>query len=147
MASLISDSEKAVLTGIFDSIFDTFSRRIVIYKESTKIPITDPDSSSFLFGFGENQAEDVFTYVEVTGVYPAVIRYKHQNIELGHEITAYAPLGEVSIKVREDCRNFINNGKTQRVVFDDKTFILDAEEQKQNFLDSNFWIFKLKTVK
>ncbi len=146
MASLISNSEKSVLTGIFDSIFDTFSRTIVVYKESTKIPI-QVNPSNFLYGFGENQGEDSFSFVEVTGVYPAVIRYKHQNVELGREINVYIPIGEVSIKVRKDCRDFINNGKTDKIVFDDKTYILDSEEKKQNFLDSNFWVFNLKTIK
>ena len=147
MPSLISPTERAVLTGIFDNIFDTFSRTIVVYKESTKVLNSSVDSSNFIFGFGESQSQDVYTYSEVTGVFPAVVRYKHQNIELGAEITAYIPVGEVRIKVREDCRDFINNGKTEKIVFDDKTYVLDSEEKKRTFLDSQFWVFNLRTVK
>ena len=37
MASLISTTEKNVLTGIFGDIFDTFQRSITIHKEPKKI--------------------------------------------------------------------------------------------------------------
>lgn len=146
MPSLISDSERAILTGLFDNIFETFSRTITIYKESSKTELSF-NPNNFILGFGENQGESAYSYSEITGVYPAVIRYKHQNIELSKEIDVYIPIGEVSIKVRKDCRDFINNGKTEKIVFDDKTFILYSEEKKQNFLDSNFWVFNLRTIK
>lgn len=147
MPSLISPSERQVLTGIFNDIFDTFQRTIVIYKESTKIPVNPQPQG--LFGFGDSQAQDNYTYSEVTGVFPAVVRYQsiEQPMNLNPEIVSYIPGGEVTIKVRKDCRDFINNGKTEKLLIDERIFMLDGEERKQTFLDSEFWVFKLKTSK
>ena len=50
MASLISDTEKANLTGIFGDIFDTFKRDVIIHKEPTKV-VTDVNINQ-IFGYG-----------------------------------------------------------------------------------------------
>jgi len=147
MPSLISTTERAILTGIFVDIFDTFQRRIVVYKEPVKTLRTTLNANNLIFGFGESQTEDAFSYSEVTGVFPAVIRYATQDTELEKTSSVRLSEGEVSIKVKRDCRDFINTGKTEKFVFDDKTFLLMDEERKQTFLDSEFFIFKLKTVK
>jgi hypothetical protein len=148
MPSLISTTEKTVLTGIFGDIFDTFARDIVVYKEpiKTAIPV---NPGNFVYGFGEEQGQDSFTYTEVTGVFPAVVRYgtQPQDVTQNADINAYIADGEVSIKVRKNCRDFINNGKTEKIVFDDRTFFLDSDEKKQTFLSSEFFIFKLKATK
>lgn len=148
MPSLISETEKAVLTGIFGDIFDTFQRSIVVYKEPIKT-IVSVTPSNFVYGFGDSQAEDTYTYTEVTGVYPAVVRYGMQPQELtqNDDIKAFISAGEVTIKVRQDCRDFINLGKTEKIVFDNRTFFLDSDEKKQTFLSSEFYIYKLKAAK
>lgn len=148
MPSLISDTEKAVLTGIFGDIFDTFQRSIVVYKEPIKTAV-QVNPSNFVYGFGESQAEDAYTYTQVTGVFPAVIRYGNspQDVTQNTDLNAYISAGEVNIKVRPDCRDFINNGLTEKIVFDDRTFTVDSEERKQMFLNSEFYIFKLKATK
>ena len=48
MPSLISETEKNNLTGIFNDIFDTFKREIVIHKEPKKV-ISQVNTAS-LFG-------------------------------------------------------------------------------------------------
>lgn len=147
MPSLISETEKNVLTGIFNDIFDTFQRAIVVYKEPIKTQVS-VQPSNLIYGFGESQAEDAYTYSEVTGVFPAVVRYAGlQGVTQNSELVAMIPEGEVSIKVRKDCRDFINDGKTEKFVFDDRVFFLDSEEKKQTFLSSEFFIFKLKATK
>lgn len=147
MPSLISATEKAVLTGIFGDIFDTFARSIIVYKEPIKTAVPSVSSSNMIYGFGESQGEDTYVYTEVTGVFPAVIRYKEQGIEENPEINAYISNGEVTIKVKRDCRDFIMTDKTEKIGFDNRTFILDGDERKQMFLDSEFYIFKLKATK
>ena len=146
MASLISATEKAVLTGIFGDIFDTFSRNITIHKEPLKTFRT-VDTSNLMYGYGENQLEEQFDYTPVSGVYPAIIRYGTQKITRGDEINVYFPDSEVTIKVKKEARDFINSGETPKITFDDREFTIDAEEKKQTFLDSQFYRFKLKSVK
>ena len=37
MPSLISTAERAILTGTFQDVFDTFKRAIVVHKEPIKV--------------------------------------------------------------------------------------------------------------
>jgi hypothetical protein len=149
MASYISDTEKTALVAVFNRIFETFEQNIIVYKESIKNPINNTDSNNFVFGFGDGQGENAYSYTQVTGVYPALIRYpqKNQNIALEQYSNSFISDGDVSIKVERDCRDFINSGKTEKFVIHDRTFILDSEEQKQTFLGTEFYVYKLKAAK
>lgn len=147
MPSLISATERAVLTGIFDDIFDTFKRDIVIFKEPLQTTVT-PQPTDGLFGFGPDQTNSLYDYTEVSGIYPAVIRYTpFQTTDIHPEIVAGISAGEVSIKVRRDARDFINTGKTTKIIVDGRTFLLDTDERKQSFLDSAYYVFYLKATK
>jgi hypothetical protein len=146
MPSLISETERANLTGIFNDIFDTFQRRIVIYKEPIRTRVA-VNPENMVYGFGESQGEDAFTYTQVTGVYPATVRYADQPTTKPTDIPSQIPKGQISIKVKRDCRDFINSGITEKIVVDEKTWVIDGDERKQSFLDSEFWVFLLKTVK
>lgn len=151
MPSLISPTERANLTGIFNDIFDTFQRTIVIYKESLKVPNSNALPENFAFGFGENQANDAYTYIERTGIYSATIRYATSASENAFkrlpDTNVWIPEGGCSIKVKRECRDFINDGKTEKVIVDEKTYYLNSEERKQMFLDSEFWVFVLQPRK
>jgi hypothetical protein len=146
MPSLVSTTERAILTGIFNNIFDTFQRPIIIYKEPIKTSVS-VSPASMVFGFGESQGEDNFNYTEVSGIYPAVIRYQEQITDLNGDLNAFLSAGTVHVKVRGDCRDFINQGKNEKFVVDGRTFYLDGDEKKQTFLDSEFYIFSLKATK
>jgi hypothetical protein len=146
MPSLVSENERAILTGIFNNIFDTFQRQIIVYKEPIKSRVSVP-AASMVFGFGESQEQDNFTYTEVTGVFPAVIRYQQQDIDFVGDLNSFISAGRVLVKVKPDCRDFINEGKTEKFMLDNRTFYLDGDEKKQTFLDSEFYIFTLKATK
>ncbi len=150
MPSLISTTERANLTGIFNDIFDTFQRPITVYKEPIKVAQTI-DSTEFVYGFGDEQVSQAYTYVERTGVYAATIRYPHSidtnSFTNNKDVNIKIPEGWVSIKVKEDCRNYINDGKTDKIIVDAKTYYLDSDERKQAFLDSEFWVFVLKPTR
>ena len=145
MPSLISSSELATIATTLDDVFDTRARRLVVYKESlkTSVPI---DPANMVFGFGESQQQDAFTYTEVTGVYSAVGVYqlKQQNVQFQPEIMARILDGDLTIKVRQDCRDYINNGKVEKFLFDDQTFLQNGEEIK---ISDQFWLFSLKGTK
>lgn len=146
MPSLISATERANLTGIFGDIFDTFSRQMIVYKEPIKVR-TSYDPANMVFGFGESQQEQPQTYTEVTGVYPAKILYKGQGARFVPDLDAQIPEGGCSVKVRLDAKDFIVNGKTEKLIVDGKTYKLDSEDQARTFLDSNFYVFILRLVK
>ena len=148
MSSYISDTEKAAVVTIFDNIFDTFTQRLVIYKESLKTSNSN-NNANFSFGFGESQADEAFTYTEVTGVFPANIRYPSSIQEESYDTDSnvYLPDATVKIKVKRDCRDFINNGKTEKFLIHDRYFILDSEEERKTFLGTEFYTFKLRSIK
>jgi len=145
MASLISTTEKNVLTGIFGDIFDTFQRSITIHKEPKKI--IEEINLDGVFGYGEYSQAANYTYVSVSEVYPAVIRYandaEHKEVD---DITSNIPFGHATIKVKEDARDYIKNGKTEKITFDDKTFELASSDKVQRFLDSEYFVFLVKST-
>lgn len=145
MASLISQEERTVLTGIFGDIFDTFKRDIVIYKEPKKV-IQQINLES-VFGYGEFSTPANYEYIPVTGIFPAVIRYASDNeYKEVDSITSNIPFGHATIKVKKNAREFINIGKTEKITFDDKTFELSSSDKVQRFLDSEHYIFLVKST-
>jgi hypothetical protein len=146
MPSLISETEKNNLTGIFNDIFDTFKREIVIHKEPKKI-ISQVNTSS-LFGYGDPASSINYSYTPVSGVFQATIRYNlDQETERLADIPSQVSIGGVFIKVQEPARNYINKGKTERITFDNKSFKVVSEDANKSFLNSKFYVYKLESTK
>ena len=146
MPSLISEIEKNNLTGIFNDIFDTFKREIVIHKEPKKI-ISQVNTSS-LFGYGDPASSINYSYTPVSGVFQATIRYNlDQETERLADIPSQVSIGGVFIKVQEPARNYINKGKTERITFDNKSFKVVSEDANKSFLNSKFYVYKLESTK
>lgn len=146
--NLISSIELAGLISGFNDIHETFSSRLAVYKEPIKTAVSI-DPTNFLFGFGESQAADAYTYTEVSGVYPATVRYSDPqgvNIDLNTDINSYISNGGCVVKVKQDARDFIMNGKTEKFILDNRTWYLDSEDTKSVFIDDKY-IFKLKATK
>ena len=146
MPSLISETEKNNLTGIFNDIFDTFKRDIVVHKEPKKV-ISQINTSS-LFGYGDPASSVNYTYQPVSGVFQATIRYNlEQETERLGDIPSQVSVGGVFIKVQETARDFINKGKTEKVTFDNKSFKVISEDANKSFLNSKFYVYKLEATK
>ena len=146
MASLISDSEKKVLSGVFDDVFDTFKREIVVYKEPVKVLSSVSEAAKFGYGDASNQTN--YTYTSQTGVYSAIIRYNdNQQENYNQNIGAGFSAGDVRIKVKKDCRDFIEKGKTEKITFDNKSWNVGSEDSVKRFLDSEFFVYYLERTK
>lgn len=151
MSSLISSTEMNDATGVFSNIFDTWSRNIIIFKEPIKQQIIPQDGNA-IFGFGPTQSTELYTYIPVTGVFPAIIRYndryatRDKSDQFQPEIDEYISEGPMSIKVRQDCMDFISNsGKTVKIQIDNQDYILDGVDFKEDyFWGSQFFIFDLE---
>jgi hypothetical protein len=144
MPSLISATETAFITGMLGNIFDTRARNIIIYKASLRIP-APYTPASMVYGFGESQQADAFTYQDVSGIYPVVVVYqKGVTIQDNSEIMSRISAKEVRIKVRKDTRDYINDGETKKYVFDQRTFYPNGEEIKIN---DQYWLFDLIETK
>lgn len=145
MGSLISSNERTILTGIFDDIFDTFQRSVIIYKEPKKV--IQQINLDGVFGYGEYSMPANYEYIPVTGSFPAVIRYANDaEYKEVDEFTSNIPFGHATVKVKENARDFIKNGKTEKITFDDKTFELASSDKVQRFLDSEYYIFMVRST-
>ena len=147
MASLISNAEKAVLTGIMDDLFDTFKRTIVIHKESKKTisSVIDLDA---VFGYGDNQPNSSYTYTAVNQAFEAIIRYnKVQGDDgVGGLNVSYVD-GLCQIRLKEDGHNYIKSGKVEKITFDNKVFKIVGSYRVKFFLDSVFYVYTLQEAK
>jgi len=146
MPSLISDTEKNNLTGIFNDIFDTFKRTIIVHKEPKRV--VDSVNTASLFGYGDPASSVNYTYVPQSGIYDATIRYNlDQTQETLGDIPQYVSEGAVYIKVQREARDYINKGKTEKVTFDNKSFKVISEDANKSFLNSEFFVYKLESTK
>ena len=146
MPTLISETEKNSLTGIFNDIFDTFKRQIVVHKEPKKV-VSQVNTAS-LFGYGDPASSINYTYVPVSGVFDATIRYNlDQDEERLGDIPNDVAIGGVFIKVKETARDYINKGKTEKITFDNKSFKVTSLDANRSFLNSKFFVYKLESTK
>ena len=150
MASLISDTEKANLTGIFDDIFDTFKRDIVIHKKPQKvIPSGAVIDTAFIFGYEANTWSEEYQYTYESGHFTAVIKYDTSldNLDYG-DIGVDQPVLAGSIKVRGDAQQYVEEGRpVERVTVDGKDFKVLGQARLQAFLGSSFYIFRIQALK
>jgi len=148
MPSLVTANEQSILTGLLDSTFQTFQRDIVVWKSPIKIPISVASEPQGSFGFGNAPVEQKYEYIPVSGVYPAVVRYASTRhigeTEVLQGTNSLSHIGEVKIKVRPDCYDFIENGITDKISFDNLDFYFAGKPQANPFLGTLYYIYQLK---
>jgi hypothetical protein len=145
MSSLISADEKAILTGTFQDVFDTFKRAVVVHKEPQKI-IASIDEG-MIFGYGEYSNPVNYTYEPVSNTFYATVRYiDNQAVDHAEAIGTDIPRGIVRMKVEKEAMDFIEAGKTEKVVFDKKSFNIVSTVAVKRFLDSEFYVYYLEVT-
>lgn len=156
MSSYFTDTEKTNMLAIFANSFDTWARQIVVYKEAMKVEVTpSPSTVNNTFGFGETQQNPVYTYLPArTGVFMAIIKDSDidstaaqvNTTSLAPEIMTRIIASPVSIKVKKDARDFIEDGETDKIVdtFSDEIYLLDGHGCLQTFQGSEYYIYPLR---
>lgn len=153
MAGFISVTEQAGILATFSGSFDTWKRDIVVYKEPLKTLVDPQPQGNNVFGFGEQQQDPVYSYTPRSGVFSAIIRYNDiernpaKNAPLSPEILARIYWGPVSIKVERNCRDFINDGVTERILVDGNSYLMDSDERLQTYQGSEYYIYSLRKTK
>ena len=144
MPTLLSSVEISGITGTFEDIFDTFKRNIVIHKEPTKTVTST--NSGMLYGYGDESNIENYTYTPRSGTYPAKISYVERRSDDPYirELTSRVENDLVRIKVKEEAKNYISDGITEKITFDSKTFKIAGNEIVKNFLGSEFFIYYLE---
>jgi len=134
MANLLSTTDKAYFTGVLGDLFDTFQRPITVHKEPLK-KIVNPAVDVYA-GYADTSTPDNIEFVPQSKIFEAMISYvdKSQS-SLDTDINIQIPRNaSVRIKVKQDCRDYIKIGKTERIEMDGKSFnIIGQESVKYNF--------------
>jgi hypothetical protein len=156
MANMMSASERSGVLAVFENSFDTWSRQVAIYKEPLKtLVVPQPTTTNNAFGFGEAQQEPIYAYqTPRTGIFPAIIRdsdiesstAQSAGVPLTPEIIARILASPVSMKVRRDCANFIDEGPTEKIVDlkNGETYLLNGQACMQTYQGSEYYVYPLR---
>jgi len=146
--SILSTSQISQFTGLFAQHFDAFSTTtITVFKEPEKIINTVPNSNSYP-GYGTPALEQDITYVPVSGQFPAMVIHFQKDQKLGDVVqTRHSlPAGLVRIKVKQDARDYINNGKTELINVNGQDFNQISDDGMQNYFGIEYFYFLLQRV-
>jgi len=133
MASLLQSTEITSLVSILGDVFDTFKRQIVINKSPKKV--ISQINESQLFGYGEAANPVNYTYTPQSGTYYAKVSYlEYKGDEYIQDFQSKIDQNIVRIKVQSDAKEYIENGTTESISIDDKTFNLLGDHMVKNFL-------------
>jgi len=146
--SLLNSSEKAQIQAAYESFFDTFKQTIVVHKVS-EIVVSDIDLDQ-VFGYEEDANENNYSYEHKSQSFSALIILPSrgdQTLGMMTEMAAQIPDGEIRVKVDESCKEYIQKGKTEKIIAKGKSYQLISTEAEVNNILTGFYIFKLKEVK
>ena len=143
MPSLVSSDEINSFTGDFQNLFDTFKRTITVHKSPKKV--IQQINTDFLHGYGESSDQVNYTYTPVSQDFESMVLYKDRQdadeMDIGN-LTYFA--GDVRIKCDETTKDYIKDGKTEKIVIDGKDFQLMTEESVKYFFGITLFVFHLQ---
>ena len=140
MSSLLTTAQIANATGSLGDHFDTFSRNITIFK--APIAVLSSQSATMYPGYGNiSNYDNIQSYTAVYQVFPAIVRFVgEQNSDMIQETKTTSPGTALArIKVKQDCKNYIEMGKTEYVLIDDVKFNIHSEVAIRNFLGLKYY--------
>jgi hypothetical protein len=147
MASLILSAEIAAYQEAVNDHFDTFKRLITVHKTPVKriiISTTNPQ----IVGYQTDSVEEQIEYVSQSENFYAIVKYEDKNSQdLVEQIQIKTNNPIVSIKVKNDTRNYILNGKTEKITFDDKSFNVVSTDIVKNYQGLKYYLFYLEETK
>jgi hypothetical protein len=140
---LISAADIFHRTGILMEHFDLFSSGnwLIVHKEPRKEIILS--TGDVYAGYGYTNANN-YTYVPISGIYPCIRVHEEKLDNKLAELNAQSPGSYIKIKVKQDARDFITNGKNQKFELENMTFQETVDETVQNYLGLKFYKFILK---
>ena len=145
MANLLTNTDTSSFTGILADHFDTFKRNIIVYKEPKKVIDIAASNNNVMAGYGESSDPENVSFVTVSGTFPALVNYQgKQDLPYISEVSSNASKGVVKIKIDKEARDYIKDGKTERVVIDSTSFNIISDDKLQNFLGLQYYVYFLE---
>lgn len=149
MAGFLTSTDISTLTGQLITHFNTFAphNTIIVYKEPLKtINLTQPfDTPGYPNYDNQDLSSSEATYTPVSGIYNGLVINKKNNkfdsLPATHSVIFD---GDLIIKVNEEAKNYIMNGKTEKILVNGLTHTLNSNNWTQNYLGLTYYYFSLK---
>lgn len=142
--NLLTEAERASYTGDLYSHFLTFRREFVIYKQQEETFISV--ESDVYPGYSPNSVNNT-VYTTVTGVYSG-LKYGPEK-----QFSHYAPIihnsfpqNNTYIKVERDCMEFIEKGKTEKIIIDGLNYNVKSDVRPRNYLGLLFYEYEVAKI-
>jgi len=145
--SFINSTTAADFSQDYDDFFTYFSRPFIIHKDP--IRIVEQVQSAPLYGYGSSSDAVNYTYIPVTGIFNGRIYYNNarDTDAVNSDLKLVFARGDVTLKVRQDARDFIANGRTIKLEFDGKTWNIITEDVVKKYLNNTYYVYGLEQTK
>lgn len=144
--SFIDSSVAAGFSQEFENFFDYFAREFTVNKEALKVlisPATTP-----LFGYDLQSTPESYEYIPVQATFRGRISYnKKQGEDLLSDLRVNITEGIVTLIVKQDAKNYIDNGRTLNIQFDGKTFNRITTAGVRKYLNNTYYQYYLQETK
>jgi hypothetical protein len=141
--AFISNSQVTGFTGAYGEFFDFFKKPVIVWKKPKKT--VGNINTSFLYGYGAPSNETNYTYTARSGIFSGIVVYGSNtpNQRIG-EIHIEMPDNQVKLKVELDVRNYINDGKTEKIDIEDRSFFIKSDDIVERYLTKNYYVYTLE---
>jgi hypothetical protein len=145
--SFINSTAAAEFSQDYDNFFTYFSRSFIVHKDPVRI--VEQVQSAPLYGYGQSSDAVNFTYIPVTGIFNGRIYYNNSNDTdvVNNDLKLVFVKGDVTLKVKQDARDFIANGRTIKLEFDGKTWNVITEDIVKKYLNNTYYVYGLEQTK
>jgi hypothetical protein len=145
--SFINSTAAAEFSQDYNDFFTYFCRPFIVHKDP--IRIVDQVQSAPLYGYGSSSDAVNFTYIPVTGIFNGRIYYNNsRDVDaVNSDLKLVFARGDVTLKVRQDARDFIANGRTIKLEFDGKTWNVITEDTIKKYLNNTYYVYGLEQTK
>lgn len=144
--SFINPSVADRFSQEFEKFFDYFSREFIVHKEPLKVLVSP--AATPLFGYDTTSIPENYTYIPQNQTFKGRISYnKKQNEETISDLQFAVTKGVVTLIVKEDAKNYIENGTTIKIEFDNKTFNKITTPAIRKYLNNTYYQYYLEETK
>lgn len=143
--SLLTDSQKAAFVGIAEKHLPTFQIELTVHKEPTQV-ITNNLVNTYP-GYKASSSETNIVYTPVSQSFSGLLtKMSNKTPQELYEVNKRIWKGDARIKVEQPARDFILNGKTIKIVADNKDWDVISGPSSQDFFTLTYYYFDLKEI-
>ena len=148
MSSFLSSTNINSITGAYMRLWETVSafRNVIVHK--SPIQVIAQVNTPVYAGYGNESTPSNVTYTPVSGVYPVavIINKTNQTLPL-NELHTNVDVSQITIKVTEAAKNYIEQGKTERFEIDGISYNGDGVTTVENYYGLKFYTYQLNKIK